>query len=327
MEELSKVPPPPPIDIETETAKRLVAEEKAHKERMKLLKSERAEKLLGLKEDQEKADEAFEKIMAELEKEEKTRKAHSDKMDEEIHESLEKRLDEQINFIKKQLAIEEAAKQASLDIELAKQNAKFGYMEGGFAIARGLFKENVLMQKILAIGQSIVSTYLSGQLAYASQVGIPVIGPILAEAAKRVAITQGWANTAMITGVSIGEAIAGYGEGGFTGKSKFKARDKDGPIAGYVHEDEFVFDREKTKTLRPLFEDIHNNRIDIRGLAALTQRGTMKMIPKLNADILESEVKKIYRKMSEEKSEEMIITYINQGYIKKIGNTTINVNT
>ena len=119
--------------------------------------------------------------------------------------------------------------------------------------------------------------------------------------------------------------IASFEKGGFTGKSKYNARDKDGQIAGFVHEDEFVFNKDKTRTLRPLFEDIHNNRIDIHGLAALTRRGTMRTVPKLNADILEQEVKKIYRKMSEGQTERPVIINHNNGYTKTIGNTTINV--
>ena len=325
--ELAKVPPLSDEDNEKAISKRLATEEKAHKERMKLLKAERSEKLAGLKEDQEVADEAFDNIAAQLDKEAELRKEYSDKIDQEISDSLEKRLNEQIAFSDKRLMIEEAEKDALLIIELAKQDAKFGYMQGGFAIAAGLFKENALMQKVLAIGQSIVSTYLGAQLAYTSQVGIPIVGPVLALAAKRAAIIQGWGNTAAIAGVAIGETLAGFGEGGFTGRSKYQARDKDGRIAGFVHEDEFVFNKDKTRTLRPLFEDIHNNRIDIHGLAALTRRGTMKTIPKLNADLLEQQVEKIYRKMSEDRPEKPTIIYKDNGYTKQIANTTINVST
>ena len=174
---------------------------------------------------------------------------------------------------------------------------------------------------MLAIADTTIATYASATQAYKAMAGIPVVGPVLAIAAASSAIASGLANVAAITGIG----IPSYGEGGFTGKSKYQARDKDGRIAGYVHEDEFVFNKDKTRTLRPLFEDIHNNRIDIHGLAALTRRGTMKMMPKLNADILEQEVKKIYRKMSEGSPIEPTYIYTNTGYTKKIGNTTINV--
>lgn len=196
-----------------------------------------------------------------------------------------------------------------------------------FAYAASKFaKEGSAFQKVLAIADVGISTYLSAQKAYQSVIGIPVVGPILAIAAASSAIAAGLANVAVITGIGIPEPPS-FGEGGFTGKSRFNARDGDGRIAGFVHEDEFVFNRDKTRTLRPLFEDIHNNRIDIHGLAALTRRGTMRHVTKLNADILEQQVEKIYRKMSESHPEKPVIIYHERGYTKQIGNTTINVST
>ena len=216
---------------------------------------------------------------------------------------------------------DQAMADAAIQIEQWKQEGKLDIVKGASGVLQGLAGESFLLQKVLAIAESIVSTYLTAQLASQSVAMTPFVGPALAAAAYSTAVTRGWVNTALIAGT----ALAGFEEGGFTGKSKYRARDKDGRIAGYVHEDEFVFNREKTRTLRPLFEDIHNNRIDIHGLAALTRRGTMKMMPKLNADILERQVEKIYRKMSEEQTEKPIIIHHNNGYTKTIGNTTINV--
>ena len=220
----------------------------------------------------------------------------------------------------KQLAQEE------IEIQRTKTNAILSII-GNFAYAASAFAvQGSNLQKVLAIADATISTYLTGQKAAEAVADIPVVGPILAIAAWSSAIAAGLANVATITGIGIPEAPS-FGEGGFTGKSKYQARDKDGRIAGFVHEDEFVFNKDKTRTLRPLFEDIHNNRIDIHGLAALTRRGTMRMMPKLNADILESQVEKIYRKMSEQHPEKPTIIYKEKGYTKQIANTTINVST
>jgi len=223
--------------------------------------------------------------------------------------------------IKNENSLKDAA-QKEIDIEQTKTQTKMDIVRGVSGFIQGLAGENFALQQIVAIAESLVSTFLSAQ--YAFQWVTLVAGPIAGAAAKASAIRGGLANTALIAGVAIAESFA---EGGFTGKSKYQARDKDGRIAGFVHEDEFVFNKDKTRTLRPLFEDIHNNRIDIHGLAALTRRGTMKTMPKLNADILENYIKKIYGKMSDGQPEKPTIIYKDKGYIKQIANTTINVNT
>jgi len=216
--------------------------------------------------------------------------------------------------------------QEEIEIQRTKTNAILSIIGNAAYAASAFAVQGSNLQKVLAIADATISTYLTGQKAAEAVADIPVVGPILAIAAWSSAIAAGLANVATITGIGIPEPPS-FGEGGFTGKSKYQARDKDGRIAGFVHEDEFVFNKDKTRTLRPLFEDIHNNRIDIHGLAALTRRGTMRMMPKLNADILESQVEKIYRKMSEQHPEKPTIIYKEKGYTKQIANTTINVST
>ena len=327
-EELAKVPPLSTKEKEKEEAarlaaeeKRLAAEEKAHKERMKLLKAEGDYKLKGLEEDQEMYDESLENTYSALEREAGIKKEFRDKVKQDEKDAIT----ETLEFALKNLAIKTAAEiqaaNTAIFIERTKAEIKMDIIAGAFGVAQTLAGESFALQKVLAIAESIVSTYLGAQYAFTWTTQFA--GPIAGAIARRAAITRGWINTAMIAGT----ALAGYEEGGFTGKSKYKARDKGGRIAGFVHEDEFVFNKDKTRTLRPLFEDIHNNRIDIHGLAALTRRGTMRTTTKLNADILEQEVKKIYRKMSEEQTERPVIIHHGKGYTKTIGNTTINVNT
>ena len=239
---------------------------------------------------------------------------HSKKIDDEILQSLTSTLNQGVTNVQN-------AANTEMEIDRIKAQQKMDIASGAFGFAKGLAGESFALQKVLAIAESIVQTYLGAAAAFTWTT--LVAGPIAGGIARRVAITRGWVNTAVIAGT----ALAGFEEGGFTGKSKYQARDKDGRIAGFVHEDEFVFNKDKTRTLRPLFEDIHNNRIDIHGLAALTRRGTMKTIPKLNADLLEQQVEKIYRKMSEDRPEKPTIIYKDNGYTKQIANTTINVST
>jgi len=321
LEELSKVPPPPPIDIEKETSKRLAAEEKAFKTRMKLLKAEKAEKLAGLKEDQDVADEAFDNIASQLEKEAGIRKEFRDKVKQDEKDSITETLEFGLKALAKKTEADRIAANTEIFIERTKAEIKMDIVTGAFGVAQALAGESFALQKVLAIAESIVSTYLTAQYAAQAVAWLPGVGPAAAAIAYKQAVVRGWINTALIAGT----ALAGFEEGGFTGKSKYNARDKGGKIAGYVHEDEFVFNKDKTRTLRPLFEDIQNNRIDIHGLAALTRRGTMRTTTKLNADILENEVKKIYRKMSESQQERPVIIHHAKGYTKTIGNTTINV--
>lgn len=203
-----------------------------------------------------------------------------------------------------------------VEIQKIKSGAMIEIAANTFFAASSFAEKGSALHKVLAITDTLISTYAAAQKAFEAMAGIPVVGPILGAAAASAAIASGLSNVA---------TIASFKEAGFTGKGKYQLKDKDGPIAGFVHEDEFVFDQEKTKTLRPLFEDIHHNRIDIHGLAALTRRGVMQTMPKLNADILESQVEKIYRKMSEQQEEKPSFIYSDKGYTKKIGNITINV--
>ena len=214
---------------------------------------------------------------------------------------------------------EDAAKN-QLAIEKFLQQQKVSMITTGFRFAQAATSEHAGTQKLLAIAESIISTFLTAQLQ--AQALAP-LGPVAAEAARAEAIVAGLLNTAMIAGVAL------FGGGGFTGKSKLDPglSDKSGRIAGLVHEDEFVFNKQKTSVLRPLFEDIHNDRIDARGLAALTRRGViLPMVQNnFNSKVLENEVGKIYRQMKE-KDPERWIQKTEKGYIKKVGNTIITAN-
>jgi len=305
------------------------------------------EKKVEIKEEEEKIIDNLEKQLKKIRKEYALTKADveeeigvepwmlfgalSDLLEFDLKEELEGKADLVAEFDKKmfnfsgklrQESLEDirANAQAEIQIERYKQETKLAIIGGAFGLARGLAGENFVVQKLLAIAESIISTFLSAQLAYQSMAWIPGTGPALAKAAKTNAIIGGLANTAMIVGVT----LAGLEEGGFTGKSKIPFVDSKGKrIAYFGHEDEFVFNKEKTAVLRPFFEDIHHDRIDIKGLATLTRRGVMTPIinSKLNADILEKEVRKIYQKMSEEKDNSSEISF-DGGIMKRRGLVT-----
>lgn len=239
----------------------------------------------------------------------------------EIEEDTQEQLEEIRDKYRKIDEEKEIARaNAAIQIERWKQEGKISIIQGAFGFAQGLAGENAVVQKLLAIAESVISTFLGAQLAYTSMVGIPVVGPALAAAAKRNAIIGGLANTAIIAGVT----IAGLEEGGFTGDGKYNLKDSRGKqITGFTHRNEFVFTEQKTSVLRPFFEDIHHDRIDIRGLAALTRRGTMTPIinNKFNQEVLEREVRKIYQKMSEETDNSSEIPF-NGGIMKRRGSVT-----
>lgn len=213
---------------------------------------------------------------------------------------------------------ERAAKEK--EIERLKNLANLESAAYTLGMLSSMAKEGSETQKALAIADATISTYLSAQYAFESLAKIPVVGTILGIAAAAAAVVFGLQNVAKIAGV-------GFEEGGYTGPG-YNFRDAKGRrIAGVVHEEEFVFNREKTKELRPLFEDIHSGRIDARGLAALTKRGVILPMVKneFHSQILEREVGRIYQKMQEEKPQRYTEKHGN-GLKRVIGNTTYMIN-
>lgn len=76
-------------------------------------------------------------------------------------------------------------------------------------------------------------------------------------AATLIALAAGFAQAR----AQANAASASFADGGFTGKGGKK--DKTGQrVAGTVHENEFVFDRHKTKKWRPIFDEIHASRLE-----------------------------------------------------------------
>jgi len=100
--------------------------------------------------------------------------------------------------------IKKAEHDATLDIE-----QKIGDAFGQLSDIAG---KQTAAGKALAVVQTTISTFVSGQKAFESLVGIPVIGPALAAVAAASAIASGIANVKKIIAVD----VPGQGSGGAT---------------------------------------------------------------------------------------------------------------
>lgn len=109
-------------------------------------------------------------------------------------------------------------------IQEAAENAKLQAIAGTFSQAKGLFKENTLAYKAMAVAEAAISTYLSVTKTLAEYPG-PV-----GWAMSAVQIALGLAQVAKIVSVQ-----PGYAEGGYTGDGgKYQP-------AGIVHKGEVVW--------------------------------------------------------------------------------------
>lgn len=123
------------------------------------------------------------------------------------------------NYAKKQVELKDITERQKVDL-----------IQSGLSQAKGLFKENTLAYKALAIGEATINTYKAASLAL-STYAYPV-GGIFAG----IAIAQGLASVAKIAGV-------GFADGGYTGNgSKYQP-------AGIVHAGEVVFSQADVKAL------------------------------------------------------------------------------
>lgn len=123
-------------------------------------------------------------------------------------------------------------------------------------MASALFEEQTAAYKILASAQTLISAYTSGQKAYESLVGIPIVGPTLAPIARGVAIAQGIQAALQINGI-------GFAQGGYTG-SGFGRPDSTGfKPAGIVHEHEYVAPKRVTMSAaaQPHIQALENMRL------------------------------------------------------------------
>lgn len=85
-------------------------------------------------------------------------------------------------------------------------------------------------------------------------------------------------------------ATSGFEKGGYTGQGTHKLPGENSKVAGYVHENEFVFDSEKTSNYRDIFERIHNGSLDLRKLVngQLTKTPSIHLTDTLRHSVLDN---------------------------------------
>lgn len=113
-------------------------------------------------------------------------------------------------------AIKENAK-ARADIDKAAADAKRANLEAVSAMlsnASALLGQNTVAGKAVAVAQTTIDTYLAAQKAYASLVGIPIVGPALAGVAAGIAVAGGLMNVKKILSVQVPTAGASGAGGG-----------------------------------------------------------------------------------------------------------------
>jgi hypothetical protein len=162
--------------------------------------------------------------------------------------------------------------------------------------AAALFSEASVAYKIFASAQTLISTFLSSQKAFESLVGIPIIGPTLAQAARVLAYANGIKTVAQINNVK-------FARGGYTG-SGFGSPDSTGyKPAGVVHEHEYVVPKRLTTsaTAQPHIAALESMRLRpyaagglVTNMAtgsaneALTSRDAFRNIPTPVLDVSET---------------------------------------
>jgi len=112
-------------------------------------------------------------------------------------------------------AIKENAK-ARAEIDKAAADAKRANLEAVSAMlsnASALLGQNTVAGKAVAVAQTTIDTYLAAQKAYASLVGIPIVGPALAGVAAGIAVAGGLMNVKKILSVQV-PSTGGSGGGG-----------------------------------------------------------------------------------------------------------------
>lgn len=101
------------------------------------------------------------------------------------------------------VSIEAQAAEAKKAISTATLNAQLGATADVLGQAAGLFGENTIAFKALKIAETGITTYQSATAAFASVVGIPLVGPILAPIAAGVAVASGLSSIAKIAGIGV----------------------------------------------------------------------------------------------------------------------------
>lgn len=159
---------------------------------------------------------AVDPLLFDVKKREQAEKEHNQIIKELFGERETLYIQDRESF-EEQQRLKQQAEEASL-------NVTSGVLEA----AASLFDEQSTAYKILATGQTLISTYATAQKAYEAAFVPPTIAsPALGAGYAALAVAQGLANVAAINGVE-------FAEGGYTGSGgKYEP-------AGIVHKGEYV---------------------------------------------------------------------------------------
>ena len=161
--------------------------------------------------------------------------------------------DEQIKLANKAgidtIALEEQKAQAISAIKQAALNADLNAIGSQLSAASALQREGTMGWKATKLAETIISTYTGAQAAYASVVGIPIAGPVLAPIAAGIAVAAGLANINTIQNTQIamarGGLVGGYGSG--TSDS----------VNARLSKGETVINAKSTRMFKPLLSNIN----------------------------------------------------------------------
>lgn len=106
---------------------------------------------------------------------------------------------------------------ARADIDAAAAAAKeanLSAISGMLGNASALLGKETVAGKAVAVAQTTIDTYLAAQKAYASLVGIPIVGPALAGVAAGIAVAGGLMNVKKILSVQVPQTGSAGGSGG-----------------------------------------------------------------------------------------------------------------
>lgn len=126
---------------------------------------------------------------------------------EEEMQRLEDNFNRRFELVKGNAAAEAEVtrqfEQLKADIEDDQRRKRLAAIGMFLGQAAGLFEQNTIAYKALAIAEATINTYLSATSAFRALAGIPIVGPALGYAAAAVAIVAGLANVKRIASVNV----------------------------------------------------------------------------------------------------------------------------
>ena len=158
----------------------------------------------------EDMEDPFEKAARELEIQEQAQLAQLESLG--ASEAEKQKIIESFTNKRKDLAEEEAKFKENINKQATQ--ATLDVASSAFGAVADIAGEGSELGKAAAVAQTTIDTYQAATAAYASTVGIPVVGPVLAPIAAGVAVAAGIANVNKIINTPVPTASGGSSVGG-----------------------------------------------------------------------------------------------------------------